>query len=446
MRFVMLQNMFLIAAAFLLLVLQNASATTTDSDTIWTKSLPYYIKGCAFSLTGDSIISIAGEGGGDSLFILDAATGKTLKNIKCKAWVWTYGGFVHFNTKSWVAIAIDADFGGLYIYDYLKDSIVNEKFGFLGKAIAITKDDKYIYVQNNSSSINNISIYDVEKGEVVDSISSGYGTAHSLAISPDNKYLAIGTGKLKRVYPPEYPYEEDRMFDKIVIINLEKKEVIKEFDGLSGTEGEIRELKFSPDGKYLGVAKLDGTVRVYDMINVELYRSFSVYGYSDFYGSWKITFTYDSKFILTGNNIPNKNEIFYYDIINNSIKYTYNTLAYITLEVLKNNYLLTSGATSLVFINPTITNIKDLIYNNNDTNNIVITKSINTSKIINFYNEIINEHKLFDVYGNELNTYNIIKNSNDNIFLDSKYLQCNVYYLYITTNKEYKIIKILVTE
>jgi len=83
----MLNKMFLIAAAFLLLILQNAIATTTDSDTIWTRTLPYSISGCAFSLTGDSIISIAGEGGGDSLFILEAATGKTLKSTKCKPWV-----------------------------------------------------------------------------------------------------------------------------------------------------------------------------------------------------------------------------------------------------------------------------------------------------------------------------------------------------------------------
>jgi len=189
----MLQKMFLIAVALLLLVLQNANATPPESDTIWTRTLPYSIKGCAFSLTGDSIISIAGEGGGDSLFILETLTGKTLKSIKCKGWVRSYGGFAHFKTKSWIAIAVGADFGGLYIYDYLRDSIINEKFGFDGIAIAITKDDKYIYVQNNSVGNKNISIYDVEKGEVVDSISSGYGTAHSLALSPDNKYLAIGT-------------------------------------------------------------------------------------------------------------------------------------------------------------------------------------------------------------------------------------------------------------
>ncbi|HPI20369.1 MAG TPA: hypothetical protein PKY56_08360, partial [Candidatus Kapabacteria bacterium] len=87
----MLQKMFLIAAAFLLLVLQNASATTTESDTVWTKSLfPCEIKGSSFSLTGDSIIALAGAGTTDTLFILETATGKTLKSYKCKPWVYSF--------------------------------------------------------------------------------------------------------------------------------------------------------------------------------------------------------------------------------------------------------------------------------------------------------------------------------------------------------------------
>ncbi|NLO19379.1 MAG: hypothetical protein GX121_05810, partial [Ignavibacteria bacterium] len=300
----MFKKIFLIAAAFLLLVLKNVCATPPESDTVWTRTLPFSIKGCTFSLTGDSIISIAGDYGGDSLFILETATGNTLKSIKCKGWVWSYGGFVHFNTKSWIAIAVDSTFGGLYIYDYLKDSIVNEKFGFDGKAIAITKDDKYIYVQNNSVSYNNISIYDVERGYSVDSISS-YGRAHSLAISSDNKYLAIGTGAKQRVHPyPEHSeYEEDRMYDKLMIFDIEKKELVKEFGAPFGTEGEIREIKFSPDGKYLGVAKLDGNVYVYQMDNIELYRTFNVYKFSKDYGPCVISFSNNSSLLYCGLHI-----------------------------------------------------------------------------------------------------------------------------------------------
>jgi len=62
----MFKKIFLIAAALLLLVLQNASATPPESDTVWTRTLGD-ICGSKFTLTGDSIIVVTGQGGGDSL-------------------------------------------------------------------------------------------------------------------------------------------------------------------------------------------------------------------------------------------------------------------------------------------------------------------------------------------------------------------------------------------
>lgn len=440
----MLQKMFLIAAALLLLVLQNANATPPESDTIWTRTLGD-ICGSRFTLTGDSIIVITGQGGGDSLLILETATGKTLKSYKCKPWVYSFSGFVHFNTKSWVAISIEDYFGGMYIYDYLKDSIVNEKFGFLGKAIAITKDDKYIYVQNNSVGNKNISIYDVEKGEVVDSISSGYGTAHSLALSPDNKYLAIGTGELRTVnpYPNDPGFEEDRMFDKIEIIDLEKMEIIKEFDGPFGTEGEIREIKFSPDGKYLGVAKLDGTVRVYDMINLELYRSFSVYGYSDHAGPWVISFSNNSSLLYCGLFIWNnwKTEIF--NIESNKLLKSLDIYSYSGLLVDKNDYLLMAHSSSITYFIPNwLTGIIDLNNINKDTNNISIYKS--TNSIYKLSNIIeIKSLKFYDYSGEMLNTKNYINFDGNYLIINAENLTLGIYFLIIN---EDKLLKIFVTE
>jgi len=439
-----MKTKILLLIANLMIFAMPLFATTTNSDTIWTRNLPSLINGCTFSLTGDSIISIAGEGGGDSLFILETATGKTLKSTKCKAWVYSFGGLIHFNKKSWVAISIDSDFGGLYIYDYLKDSIVNEKFGFLGKAIAIAKDDKFIYVQNSSDGNKNISIYDVEKGVVIDSISSGYGTAHSLAISPDNKYLVIGTGKLKRVYPPEYPYEEDRMFDKIVIINLEKKEVIKEFDGPSGTEGEIREIKFSADGNYLGVAKLDGNLYVYQMNNMELYRKFSIYGYSDHAGPWVISFSNNSSLLYCGLFIWNnwKTEIF--DIESNKLLKSLDIYSYSGLLVDKNDYLLLGYDYYITYLKPDwLTSVKSFINEKEITNEIIISKIINKTYIYNNTN-LIKNIKLYNYNGILFNNIESnFKVNNENLNINTENLQLGIYFLVIN---EVNTIKILVTE
>jgi len=437
-----MKTKILLLIANLMIFAMPLLATTTDSDTIWTRTLGD-ICGSRFTLTGDSIIVITGQGGGDSLLILETATGKTLKSYKCKPWVYSFSGFVHFNTKSWVAISIEDYFGGMYIYDYLKDSIVNEKFGFLGKAIAITKDDKYIYVQNNSSSINNISIYDVEKGEVIDSISSSYGTSHSLALSPDNKYLAIGTGKLKRVYPPEYPYEEDRMFDKIIIIDLATKEVLKEFDGPTGTQGMINEMKFSPDGKYLGVAKLDGNLYIYQMDNMELYRTFKVCSYYPDAGPWNLSFSNNSSLLYSGKFLWNnwKTEIF--DIKNDKLIKSLEIYSYSGLEVDNHDYLLMSSSSLITYFRPNwLTGIIELTDMSKDTNSISINKSINP--IYKLSNNIkIKSLKFYNYSGEMLNINNYIIFDEDYLTINAENLQLGVYFLIINENKP---IKILVTE
>jgi len=252
-----------------------------------------------------------------------------------------------------------------------------------------------------------------------------------MALSPNNEYLAIGTGLLRTVNPdPENPeYEEQRIYDKIEVLKVGTWEIVKEFDGPFGTEGKIIEMKFSPDGKYLGVAKLDGTVRLYEMGNFELYRKFVVYGYSDFYGCWKINFSNDSKYLITGLNIPNIASLKFWDIENDSLAFTYNSIAYITLNVLFNNYILISGISNLVLINPKInTKVKESINKSADTTSIYISKIINNIKSIDC-NMTIKEFKFFDSLGNKIKFNNIQINNINNILLNVENIQCGIYYL-----------------
>jgi len=424
-----MKTKILLLIANLMIFAMPLLANTTESDTIWTRNLlPGDIRGCAFTLTGDSIVAISGEGGGDSLYILETATGNILKRVGIRPWSWE---FIHFNTKSWIAITAFPEDGGLYIYDYINDKVINDKFGFLGNSKAITKDDNILYVQNSHSEPGNISIYDIINGKIIDSISSSYGRVHSMALSPNNEYLAIGTGLLRTVNPdPENPeYEEQRIYDKIEVLKVGTWEIVKEFDGPFGTEGKIIEMKFSPDGKYLGVAKLDGTVRLYEMGNFELYRKFVVYGYSDFYGCWKINFSNDSKYLITGLNIPNIASLKFWDIENDSLAFTYNSIAYITLNVLFNNYILISGISNLVLINPKInTKVKESINKSADTTSIYISKIINNIKSIDC-NMTIKEFKFFDSLGNKIKFNNIQINNINNILLNVENIQCGIYYL-----------------
>jgi len=441
-----MKTKILLLIANLMIFAMPLLANTTESDTIWTRNLlPGDIRGCAFTLTGDSIVAISGESGGDSLYILETATGNILKRVGIRGWTFSYSGFIHFNTKSWVAINVPVEFGGLYIYDYINDKVINDKFSLLGKGVVITNDDKFLIVPNSQSDYNNISIINTENWEFIDSISTGYGLVSVMDLSPDDEYLAIASGHFRTVNPdPENPeYEEKRLYNKITVLKYGSWELVKEFDQPYGSEGKVNDIIFSPDGNYLGVAKLDGSVRVYDIINLELYRKFIVYGYSDYSGPRKISFTRDSKNILCG--------IFGYDfftrifdIENNELVKTLSVYSFTGLDASTKDSILVSSSGQITLLMPNIlTDVKEKSEIIQDTININIMKS--KSSTFQFkYNEIIKKQELYDYNGNILNKKNILNINNETLLINAEYLPTGVYFLVINDNN--KPIKILVTE
>jgi len=441
-----MKTKILLLIANLMIFAMPLLANTTESDTIWTRNLlPGDIRGCAFTLTGDSIVAISGESGGDSLYILETATGNILKRVGIRGWTFSYSGFIHFNTKSWIAISVDADFGGLYIYDYINDKVINDKFGFLGNSKAITKDDNILYVQNSHSEPGNISIYDIINGKIIDSISSSYGRVHSMALSPNNEYLAIGTGLLRTVYPdPENPeYEEKRIYNKITILNYGTWKMVKEFDGPYGTEGKIQDIKFSLDGKYLGIAKLDGSVRVYDMSSADLYRKFIITGFANDKGPWKVSFTKNSNYILNGLFLPDyKTRV--WDFKKNELIKILNEVAYTGLDASTKDSILVSSSGQITLLMPNIlTDVKENLEIKVDTLSFTIFKTKNP--IYNFNNkENIKYIKLFNYSGQEIGQDNILQVNNEIVRINAEYLKNGVYLLLINDNT--KPIKILVTE
>ncbi len=438
-----MKTKILLLIANIMLFAMPLLATTNGSDTIWTRNLlPGDIKGCAFTLTGDSIVAISGQSGGDSLYILETATGNILKRVGIRPWSWE---FIHFNTKSWIAISVYPEDGGLYIYDYINDKVINDSFGIYGFGKALTKDDKTLIVQNNGIDNKNVTLYDIDSQIAKDSLSTNYGYATTIALSPDNNLLAIGSGNDRKVNPdPENPeYEEDRTFNKIIIFNFTTKEIVKEFDEPYGTEGMIRDMKFSPDGKYLGVAKLDGSVRVYDMSSMELYRNFVVYGYSEFLGPRKVSFTKDSKNILCG--------IFGYDfytrifnIENNELVKTLSVFSFTGLDAYTKDSILISSSGQISLLMPnTLTDVKEYSEIKVDTISLTIFKTRNP--IFDFNNkENIKFLKLFNYSGQEVNQVNILQVNNEKVRINTEYLENGVYLLLINDNS--KPIKILVTE
>jgi WD40 repeat protein len=113
-----------------------------------------------------------------------------------------------------------------------------------------------------------IRLWDIHSGALVKSMrthlgSGSEGAIYTMAISPDNKYLAIGG------YFPE---------DEIRLINLEKESDVLI---LKGHNNVINKLTFNRTGKLLASASSDNTVKIWDisfkegMINGKLLTSYN---------------------------------------------------------------------------------------------------------------------------------------------------------------------------
>jgi len=143
--------------------------------------------------------------------------------------------------------------GGMEVWDVATQSNVQNVTGHYFD-VEFSQDNKHIFVAGEG-----VGVWDVEAGERLSlfvnntSPSSAYFTwmlnARSLAISPDGRILAVGAKSVG---------------GEVWLWNVVTGETLAV---LTGHTSQVSSVAFSPDGKYIFSGSMDGTIRIWGVIN-----------------------------------------------------------------------------------------------------------------------------------------------------------------------------------
>ena len=447
----MLQKIFLIAAALLLLVLQNAGATPPESDTVWTRNFGF--SGRFEFVQNDEYIIMGGSSG---IYRIRSSDGKVVNEYKKFASLY---GFNQDKTK----LIFSNDFS-IFTMDFDTEIISD--------SIIIEKTNKYKYVDGDTT--------------------NPWEESYFLAplTSPDGKYILCSWFRSGyRFSSYDYEFIETRT---MIIINTETKKIEKEIEIVPNAKC------FSPDGNYLAIGKSgkEGIVELFDAKTFEFVRRIVVLEGT----ITDLNFSMDSKYLCCTYaiqkckviNLENSEVAFPDDntkddlIIQTEFYNKKNTVLYKELKWINNkrvlffneydiekklktskfanlnidwifpglfciskndNYLSVLAYSEnkdilLVLIQNNITKVgeKSEIKKNNIK---IIPNPIDNILKIDFENQIINKIEIIDINSNSIFKEEITTEENSKIINTSK-LPIGVYFLRITTNQEietYKFIK-----
>lgn len=192
------------------------------------------------------------------------------------------------------ALEVDDEYNYIQIIDTKTDEVVKTiKSDAKSPAhIDFTKDSKIAYVANVMS--NDVSIVDIEKGEIIDTVKVGIMPNESEP-SPDGKFLYVanvqegslsvvdtktkkeidkikvsaGTHGIAVTNDSKYIWTTNRFDKDIAVIDASTKKIIKKI----GIEGEPNHISISPDNKYVYVTDLEtGKLNIIDVKSFEIIK------------------------------------------------------------------------------------------------------------------------------------------------------------------------------
>ena len=138
-----------------------------------------------------------------------------------------------------------------YLWDVETEALIGQLSHGASREVGLTPDGGLLASAAASSKPNgpNIRLWDLGKREQIGGLN--YSLANVLVLSPDGKYLATGSGRLGI-----------GRFAAIQIWAVETWELVAELLGHTGT---VHTLAFSPDGKWLASSGSDGTTLLWEV-------------------------------------------------------------------------------------------------------------------------------------------------------------------------------------
>ncbi len=251
----MKQKMFLLAVLLISTYsLYGQKPTEEDPNLLWQTTDPLGYSGFVIHPNGNIIAYRNTE-----FFEIDGSTGQVIKTIPVFVGIDINAMDVTKDGK-----ILGAGYGNIILYDLENDTVIggvsetNGLFSFF-------PDNKRFIARTTNGFGSNLMIYNLETKEKI-----AFGVNYvvwAVSTSSDGKYFATGGTSRVGTEPFQEDYTHLTLWDAVTL------KPIKELAKISG-DFEVRSIKFSPDGKYVGFHKSLVDILIYDTENYDMVNQF----------------------------------------------------------------------------------------------------------------------------------------------------------------------------
>ena len=337
----------LILVALILFVLELAAVNNAIAeylDTLWKKDLwPSYPTLAHMTPDGQYVISSRGN----KLYKYSTLNGDSISTFVDVCDTTIYDLYI---SKSGTKISTrDSKQKFVYLWDYTQETIIKkinilDSYGHIGLTL-ISNDDKYIIISTIVENTNNLIFYGIEEDSIVKVISVRRHIA-AMALSPDGKYLVIGTEHRDEISQKYYSY--------LTLCSMDSLYLISEFGNLDWT---IQSLKYSPDGELLTCGRNVISLTIWDMGSRTMIKEIPIE--EDSVSVYQVgAFTKNNDFLVLGGKATLKTIL--YDYKNDSVLATLTVPSKIIDIYPDSNYILLSSRKIYVLkLNPGTNQVTD---------------------------------------------------------------------------------------
>ena len=223
---------------------------------------PFWVSGLAYTPDGTILASACLDG---AVRLWDAGTGRETRLFRPDA---RYAALIGVAiTPDGKTLIATENRETMHVWDLASGKERWQLKGGNGFALALSADGKSVAKGLGGARNQQLSLWDLEKGQLIHTLGATNRSASALAFSPDGKLLAAGDG------PPIGGVNDQA--DTASSVRLWDPTRGRQVRDLTGHTGGVTAVAFSSDGKLLASASHDATVRLWNT-DGQLVRSIAV--------------------------------------------------------------------------------------------------------------------------------------------------------------------------